>query len=237
MRLEQLFLQIDQFMRGNTIWDSRAVIASLLDILTIFSRNDLKSEILKELDRHSTVLTKISQNQNVDQSRLEQILDQLDAISKDLYATNGKIGYSLMESELFKTVSQRSSIPGGTCAFDLPEYHHWLQQSDEQRKQDLEFWIQPFKSIRIAIDLILSFIRQSTTASNECAKAGFYQQTLDRGLPFQLLRIAFDRSLPFFADISGGKHRFTVRFMTADTYERPTQTSSDINFQLTRCLF
>ena len=190
MRLEQLFLQIDQFMRGNTIWDSRAVIASLLDILTIFSRNDLKSEILKELDRHSTVLTKISQNQNVDQSRLEQILDQLDAISKDLYATNGKIGYSLMESELFKTVSQRSSIPGGTCAFDLPEYHHWLQQSDEQRKQDLEFWIQPFKSIRIAIDLILSFIRQSTTASNECAKAGFYQQTLDRGLPFQLLRIA-----------------------------------------------
>ncbi len=237
MRLEQLFLQVDHFMEGNSVWDSRAVISTLLDILTIFSRNDLKSEILKELDRHSSVLTRISQNKGVDLKKLTAILDELETISKELYATSGKIGLSLMESELFKSISQRSSIPGGTCAFDLPEYHFWLEQKDSMRYQDLELWIQPFSTIRQAIDLILRFIRQSSTPSQETAQSGFFQQSLDRGLPYQLLRVSIHQAAPYFAEISGGKHRFTVRFMTVADRDRPAQTSDDIDFLLTRCLF
>ena len=141
MRLEQLFQQIDHFLKGSSIWESRAVISTLLEILTIFSRNDLKSEILKEVDRHASVLNKMASSQQIDRSKLESILGKLNTIGDELYATPGKIGYSLMENELFKCISQRSSIPGGTCAFDLPAYHYWLQQEETQRKQDLEHWL------------------------------------------------------------------------------------------------
>lgn len=237
LRLEQLFQQVDHFMAGAGVWDSRAVITMLLDVLTIFSRNDLKSEILKELDRHSSVLARIAQSQGVDPEKLQSIRDELDGISRDLYALNGKIGLSLMENELFKCISQRSSIPGGTCAFDLPEYHFWLEQDEQTRHQDLMEWTQPFMSIRKAIDLILRFIRQSSVPTEEVAGAGFFQQSLDRSLPYQLLRVSIDVSMPYFAEISGGKHRFTVRFMSADRNERPAQTSSDIDFELTRCMF
>lgn len=237
IRLEQVFLQIDHFMEGDTIWDSRAMITSLLDILTIFSRNDLKSEILKELDRHSTILNRISENQGVDVAKIEHILGELETISRSLYATNGKIGLTLMENDLFKSISQRNSIPGGTCSFDLPAYHYWLQQPDSRRKQDLEQWVQPFNTIRKAISLILRFIRQSSTPVHECAKAGFYQRSLDHTLSYQLLRVGIDPSLPYYAEISGGKHRFTIRFMTVSTSERPIQTSEDVPFDLTCCLF
>ncbi|MEN8259747.1 MAG: cell division protein ZapD [Pseudomonadota bacterium] len=237
MRLEQLFLQIDYFMEGNTIWDSRAVITTLLDILTIFSRNDLKSEILKELDRHSSILSRVAQNQGVDMTKVEQILTELETITRDLYATNGKIGLTLMESDLFKSISQRSSIPGGTFSFDLPAYHYWLQQNDGRRKQDLNQWIKPFESIRKAINMTLRFIRQSSMPHTEVAEAGFYQHSLDRSLSYQLLRVAIDRSLPYFAEISGGKHRFTIRFMAASTSERSVQTNENVPFELTRCLF
>jgi len=237
MRLEQLFQQIDHFSQGNTVWDSRAVVYTLLDILTIFSRNDLKSEILKELDRHSGVLTRISHSQSVDMERLRSIMSELDSISKQLYSTNGKIGLRLLESELFKSISQRSSIPGGSCAFDLPEYHFWLQQATEQRKQDMEVWLRPFSVIRQATDLILRFIRQSATPDAEIAQAGFFQQTLDRTLPYQLIRVGVNEKAAYFAEISGGKHRFTVRFMTADISARPTQTDQDISFSLVQCIF
>jgi cell division protein ZapD len=237
MRLEQLFLQIDHFMAGNTIWDSRAVISTLLDMLTIFSRNDLKSEILKELERHSTVLNRISQNSGVDIEKLDYILSDLDDISRNLYSINGKIGMKLMESDLFKSISQRSTIPGGTFSFDLPAYHYWLQQDESRRKHDLEQWIRPFQTIRKAISLILSFIRQSSTPAREMAKAGFYQHSLDRTLSYQLLRVSIDSALPYYAEISGGKHRFTIRFMNAETGDRPTQTTEDVPFELTRCLF
>jgi len=237
MRLEQLFLQIDHFLPGNTVWDSRSVILVLLDILTIFSRNDLKSEILKELDRHSSVLARISKSQGVDLEKLQNILDELDSISNDLYAISGKIGLSLMENELFKSISQRSCIPGGTYAFDLPEYHFWLEQNESKRQKDLHNWIQPFLSIRRAIDLILRFIRESSAPTQEIARAGFFQQSLDRRLPYQLLHVSFDYALPYFAEVSGGKHRFTIRFMVADSNDRPVQVNDDIDFELTRCLF
>lgn len=236
MRLEQLFQQIDHFMRGNSVWDSRAVISTLLEILGIFSRNDLKSEILKELDRHASVLGKIASSQNIDPSKLERVLSSLDQIGKQLYSTPGKIGHSLMENELFKSIAQRSSIPGGTCAFDLPAYHYWLQQQESQRRQDLDQWLQPFDIVRSSIDLLLNFIRQSSIPTEEQAQAGFFQKTLDHSLPFQLLRVGLPRSQPYFAEISGGKHRFTIRFMIATASDRPSQSDDDVHFQLTCCM-
>ena len=238
MRLEQLFLQLDHFLAGTTVWDKRGAISILLEILTIFSRNDLKSEILKELDRHSKILHQIASSDGVDTGKLQEILTELNQISKNIYAANGKIGIAVMDSELFQSISQRSSIPGGTCSFDLPAFHYWLEQDEIQQQKDMQHWTRPFANIRTAIDLVLKFIRQSSPPKKEIAEAGFYQSTLDSSLPYQLLRVGIDRSIPCFAEISGGKHRFTVRFMTPSSDgERPTQNTNDIPFELTRCLF
>lgn len=237
MRLEQLFFQIDHFMKGHTIWESRAVVSTLLEILAIFSRNDLKSEILKEVDRHSVVLNKMASNPKIDSTKLERILAKLNAIGEELYSSPSKIGHGLMENDLFKSISQRSSIPGGTCAFDLPAYHFWLQQDQDAREQDLLQWMQPFDTIRSTINLLLNFIRQSANPVLEHGQSGFFQKNLDHSQPFQLLRVGLKRNQPYFAEISGGKHRFTVRFMVSNAGERPAQTEDDVDFQLTCCLF
>ena len=120
MRLEQLFQQLNHFMAGGSVFDKRAAIGSLLDILTIFSRSDLKSELIKELDRHAKVLGLLSHSQDVDSRKLEGILGELSQASRNLYNASGKVGASVMESGLFQSISQRSSIPGGSCSFDVP---------------------------------------------------------------------------------------------------------------------
>lgn len=238
MRLEQLFEQLNHFMAGSTVADHRAVITVLLDILMIFSRNDLKSELLKELDRHAKKLHLIASSQGVDTEKLGQILANLKNISQKLYNTNGKIGVKIMESDLFKSISQRSSIPGGTCSFDLPAFHYWLEQDKEVQQQALTQWTQPLDNIRAAIELILGFIRQSSLPTEELANAGFFQLALDKSQSFQLLRVATDSSLPLFAEISGGKHRFTIRFMSPSSgINRPQQITDDTPFSLTRCIF
>lgn len=238
IRLEQLFNQFGHFSTGLSISDKRAAIAVLLDIMSIFRRNDLKSEILKELERHTKALTKYADSQNVDTKQLESILENLSQTSKKLYATSGKIGLEIMESDLFQSIAQRSSIPGGTCSFDLPEFHFWLEQDESVRLKDLEHWSMPFNEIRNAIDLILNFIRNSSPPSEELAEAGFFQISLDKNLPYQLIRVDLDKSLNCFAEISGGKHRCTIRFMAPSADElRPTQSTDDIPFYLTRCLF
>lgn len=238
IRLEQLFLQLSHFSAGTTVYDKRAAVSVLLDILMIFSRNDLKSELIKELDRHIKTLKQIARSQSVDTEKLQQLLDELNQVSKSLYHANGKIGINVMESDLFQSISQRNSIPGGSCSFDLPAFHYWLEQDDSEQQQDIERWIQPFTDIRLAIDLIMNLIRQSCTPSSEIAKSGFFQKSLEANQPAQLLRVLIDADLPYFAEISGGKHRFTIRFMQPSKDEnRPTQTTDNIPFQLTCCKF
>jgi cell division protein ZapD len=51
------------------------------------------------------------------------------------------------------------------------------------------------------------------------------------------LRVGVPVEAPFFAEISGGKHRFTIRFMDRDINQRPVQTSENVSFYLTCCLF
>ncbi len=237
IRLEQLLLQLDHFMSGSTIFDKRAAISVLLDILMIFSRNDLKSELLKEIDRHAKVLNKIASSQAVDTQKLENILNDFSIISKKLYQANGKIGVNVMESDLFQSISQRSSIPGGTCSFDLPAFHYWLEQDNSNQTDDLSHWTRPFVDIRKAINLILDFIRQSSIPTQEVAESGFFQLALDKSQPYQLLIVAIEKPLPCFAEISGGKHRFTIRFMkTSSDNNRPSQFAENVPFSLTRCL-
>ena len=48
LRLEHLFRQAQNFQKGASSWDSRMVITTLFDILDLFSRSDLKTEIIKE---------------------------------------------------------------------------------------------------------------------------------------------------------------------------------------------
>ncbi len=238
MRLEQLFCQLDHFLAGTTPWDRRAAIDTLLDILRIFSRNDIKTEILKELDRHASKFTQISKKQRVDNDALRDILGELNAISNQLYQTSGKIAISTMQCNLIQDISQRSTIPGGTCSFDLPAFHYWLQQKNNIQHQDLLIWMQPFIYLRKAIDLILDFIRRSSMPSAKTAKNGFFQATLNSSLPYQLLRVGIDQAQPCFAEISGSKHRYSIRFMVLPEDDgRPSQSKEDISFKLTCCLF
>lgn len=238
IRLEQLFKQFNHFLNGASVWDKRAALNVLLDIMAIFSRNDLKSELLKELDRHGKVLSKLSQSQGVDSEKLSRLLNDVSRTSKNLYASSGKIGIHVMESDLFQSIAQRSSIPGGTCSFDLPEFHYWLEQEEAIRLKDLQQWGTPFNDIRNAIDLILNLIRNSCRDTQEIAKAGFFQISLDHSQPYQLVKVSLDKSLRYFAEISGGKHRCTIRFMVPSNDEkRPLQSSDDVPFTLSCCQF
>jgi cell division protein ZapD len=230
IRLEQLFQQFKHHLYSESIADKRAAISVLFDIVAIFKRNDLKSEILKELDRHANAL-KLNPNLNQDAVQLADI-------SQKLYATTGKIGNHLIENELFQSIAQRSTIPGGTCSFDLPEFHYWLTQNAETCFRDLSDWSQPFADIGVAIDLILSCIRASRTVTEEIAPTGFFQITLDTSLSHQLLSVSVDRAQPYFVEISGGKHRCTIRFMRpSQNNQRPLQSTENIPFTLTRCIF
>ena len=236
LRLEHLFKEVAFHLPKPDVWSSRAAIASLLDMVSIFARADIKADLIKELDRHKVKLTAISQTPGIDTERLNLILKELDEISGHLYRFNGQIGQEIRENEFLKGIMQRSSIPGGSCDFDLPLYHYWLEQSEDVRQAQIAHWLQTLSPIDAAVELLLSLIRGSTTPTREIAEQGFFQRSLDAQTPAQLIRVALPKETRLFAEISGGKHRFSVRFMTPDETERPSQIKEDVTFFLNCCI-
>lgn len=237
LRLEYLFKQASYHLPGESEWDSRATLTCILEILDIFGNTNLKSETLKELERHSANLKRHEQNPDIDHTQLNSLLSEINTRMEGMHKVNGQIANDLKASEFLISVRKRCAIPGGTCDFDIPAFHYWLQQPTIDRTRDLAHWLGNFDAIGQAIQLILKLTRNSTSMQLTLASGGVYQRTLDPNRPCQLVRIALPSGLPYFAELSGGRHRFTARFMKFSTAGvRAKQTDEDIEFELACCV-
>jgi cell division protein ZapD len=237
LRLEHLFLQIDHFRPMADIWSNRAAINGLLSIITVFGRSDLKTEILKELERHVSNLERIRKQPEINLQALGLVLDDLEQAIHQVYRMDGQIARNLRSNEFLTTILQRSSIPGGGCNFDLPQYHRWLHQPHEIRQDQMNEWLHELHPVREAVVLLLNLVRSSTLPYEEVAKQGFYQKSLESSSPAQMVRVGLPRQTNIFTEISGNKHRFSIRFLEAVDTNKPVQTTQDIPFQLTTCIF
>lgn len=235
LRLEHLFKQASYTLRGYSIWDSRSTLMSITTILDILSRNDLKTELLKELERQDKTLSALSNLEGVDKEQLNNILKQIETSQQNILDFTGQLGQNIRDHELLASLRQRSSIIGGTCDFDIPYLHYWLQQPPEYRIEKLEDWLDKLEIISHPISLILDITRESNSPVKITADKGFYQQNIESNVPVQLIRVGLSKESEYFPEISAGKQRFSIRFMLQQEGKRPKQSTEDVNFKLTCC--
>jgi len=235
LRLEFLFQQALYSIRGVSIWDSRNTITSLLEIISIISRIDLRNELSKELQRQKKSIESLSSIPGIN---IEVLKQTIAILNNCLYDLNTSANNSEQENpnEFLKTVQQRESIPGGTCDFDMPVYHHWLTRPAEERIKTLETWLGNFEHYYNAINVIMKNLRDSAVFKVLNAKEGFYQQSLDSKAPYQLVRVSLPEQVEYLAELSGGKHRFSIRFMNSTMDTKPSPRLETTEFGLACCI-
>ncbi len=236
LRLEFLFVQAMASIEQNVNHDTRFALQTLIDIVALTTRNELKSEILKELDRQSAKLQRLRRTPEIDNEALSRVLSEIQLISRRVHDMVGVSLEGLRQHEFLNAVRQRMAIPSGACSFDLPALHHWLQSPLAHRQTKIERWLRPLYPIRDGVLLILRLIRESALPCEKIAENGFYQQSLDSAVNCQLVRVHLDVALQVFAEISGGRHRLSIHFLTqTDPDQRPQTASQNFTFQLACC--
>lgn len=237
LRLEHLFERLNYFAPQYDAWATRVAVEALLDIASVTARADLKTELVKELERNVTTIKRIADQPGVDPRALERVLGDLQNAISAVTSLSSPIGQIAREDEFLKSIAQRSSIPGGACSFDIPYFHHWLIQSPENRQARLDHWMHDLRPAQHAIRLALSLSRGSASPRQVVAEGGFYQEALDLQAPAQMVRVIIAADDALYPEISGHKSRFSIRFMSADLAGRPAQTAQNIPFRLTCCVF
>jgi cell division protein ZapD len=236
LRLDFLYNQALYHNEMSSPWGSRAAMASLIDILALGTRGDVRSDVLKELEGQLQTLNEFQANPGVDAQRLKTLTSNLVRLRSDLMTAGSAFLQPLRDSEFVSAIKHRSAIPGGTCEFDLPDYYFWLTQPDEARMRTFNQWLGLLRPLCDAIAELLWLTRQNGRSRPEIAKGGVFAITFERDNPLQLLRIALPVSEGLYPEISGSHHRCSVRFLTWNGLAtRPTQSQADVAFTLSCC--
>ncbi len=232
LRLEHLFNRWDFFYAQNSYFDHHSAILTLFDIGELAIRLDLRTDLLKEVDRQINILTsnlnQIETNKKLLQDLNASLYELQQLFSRGILATEDK--------EWLYSIKSKSMIAGGTCQFDLPSYYAWQQQHEDERRVDLIKWVTPLLCLKKSTVLILNLLRQSSFMQQEDAINGIYQKMLS-GKMFQLLQININQNEVIIPEVSGNKYMITIRFNQLDEKKNLKYLSSNINFNLILCNF
>lgn len=236
LRLDFLFRQADCYIHLPSSMDSRIAINTLIDLLNVLVRADVRRDTLSELDKFSRKLQNYLSYPDVDSAELNRQLSDIAQARQQLEALGMSLGSPLRDHDFLNSIKQRSAIPGGVCNFDMPTFAHWLRLPFEQRVSDLEQWYSHIMPLHKAVERILWLTRASVDYQDLIAERGVYQRQLERNSPASLIRVGLEPDSDMYPEISGSQHRFTVRFYQAvNVRERAKQTEQSTPFRLICC--
>lgn len=234
LRLEHLFRRLGQLVPRSHPIDHHYALATIFEVMDVAARADLKSDVLKDLEKQKQQLNAYRGNPQIAEQVLDDVIHQLDACFAAVNGQPGKAGHALTDNEWLMSIRSRISIPGGTCEFDLPAYYAWQHRPVAQRQADLERWASTLAPLAESIHLLLKLLRDSGTPQKVMAAGGQLQQTLPQGRTFQLLRLRIDPDMGLVPEISGNRLMVSVRLMRYEG-DRLQASSEAAPFELTLC--
>jgi cell division protein ZapD len=234
LRLEHLFRRLGELIPRSHPLDHHYALATIFEVMDVAARADLKSDVLKDLERQKQALNGYRGNPAIAERVLDEVIGQVEACFSAVNGTPGKAGQPLTENEWLMSIRSRAGIPGGTCEFDLPGYYAWQHLPPERRRADLERWAATLAPLAESIRLLLRLLRDSGAPQKVIAAGGQLQQTLPQGRTFQLLRLRIDPALGVVPEISGNRLIVSVRLMRQES-DRMQPSTENTPFELTLC--
>ncbi len=235
LRLEHLFKRLGELMARESALDHHFALATLFEVLDVASRADLKSDVLKELERHRALMQSYRGHPGISESALNEVVERIEKAHAGLNAMQGKAGQSLATTEWLTSIRSRISIPGGTCEFDLPGYYAWQHLNPHKRQDDLRKWATTLLPLAQAVVVLLNLLRDNCVPQRVAAPGGQYQQRLPEGKTYHLLRLRIDESLGLVPEISGHRLMVSVRLMRPDEEGRLKPAGEDASFEIAMC--
>jgi cell division protein ZapD len=235
LRLEHLFRRLGELVPRDHPLDHHYALTTLFEVMDVATRADLKSDVLKDLEKQKQLLIGYRGNPAISETTLDQVIHQLEGCFAALNSLPGKAGQSLTENDWLMSIRSRVGIPGGTCEFDLPAYYAWQHRNADSRRSDIQRWASTLGPLAESIHVLLKLLRDSGAPQKVMATTGQFQQTLPQGKTFQLMRLRLDPTLGLIPEISGNRLIVSVRLMLLGEDDRLHPSAEASTFEMTLC--
>jgi cell division protein ZapD len=231
LKLENSFRQLHFCSSKNIEFTHQVFFTSLFSIIDTLERNDIRGDMIKELERLEQNLILWSKSPDVDNNALQHNLAETIQLLA-LLKPNQQVWWQLKQHKLLASLKQRFSIQGGSCLFDLPQLSYWLNLPENKIANDMQLWLTMLENVSKSLALILRFIRLRNDFEKISTDSGFYQ---DSGEGILLLRIKLPANAGYYPTISGNRFRYSIRFMLPCEESGKRYANQATTFELARC--
>ena len=229
--LEQLLQQARESVQSaTTIHQTQHAVNTIIKLIQIIERPDLKGKLTKALSQHAAHLAQLENNTQVCQTTLSETLAEVDALADAMHAKTANFTQDLKSQPLLKSVLQYSNTPGGPAYFHIPNYHLWLHQDNLIKQSNMLDWLRCFDLVQKCCATLLRLTRLSTNFHAKQAVDSFYQQNLSAQPVTQLIRVKISDDMGVWPEISVGRHRLAIYFVSAQDANK-----SSVSFELACC--
>lgn len=231
LRIEHLMNQVQAHAALDNQAQQHAFFTTLFALLDIMERNDVRPDLMKDVERCEQALVNWSRHPSVSDDALQHMLQKAVRLQSELNRS-GKLCASFKDDAFLIPIRQRYAIPGGACFFDVPQLQYWFSQSPLVRQQACAKWLEQLALAAQSIEFVLTFVRERGQFEALHAENGFYQSTTDK---YELLRLKYSMDLAVYPTVSGNKYRFAVRFMQLSEADGRFAAEKPIPFALACC--
>jgi cell division protein ZapD len=92
LRLEHLFRRLGTLVARDDALDHHYALATIFEVMEVAARADLKSDVLKDLDRQRQSFSAFRGNPAISEAVLDRVINQIDGCFTDLNNLPGKAG-------------------------------------------------------------------------------------------------------------------------------------------------
>ena len=232
IKIEFLLNKIYYFKGKENRNDNYVALLSLCELYEILSRSDIKSELIREVENHNSYFLKIKDipETGADKDKLNSVIEKQNILLQLIHGVEPNYLDYLEHDVLFKTIVKNCFTQLQPASVEF-----WLSRDILNRETQIDLWLEPLQFIKRAIDFILEVIRKSGKFEDRMAEKGFFIEKLDPKKNILLIRVTLTSDLYYYPQLSVGKQRLTIMFMSKDDKNNLIPYQEDVSFILTTC--
>ena len=226
LRLECLFLTIQQACKETNPIIHHYALKNMLEIIRLIEKPELKSRFLKEFMRIEHTLHK-------SQTTISNILyANLFVQIQHLNHVAGHLGELLQNDPFLQSLRLAQSTHHGEVELQSPQLLLWLESKTLERQDDLINWLKLLQILIDTVEIYLSLLRE--TANFELIELvnGFYQCQLPNKSACHLILLRMNKYAGIVPKMQLGHHGFSLRLCELATMKETQHCDTKIELAI-----
>lgn len=226
LRLERLFLAIEQACEETHPIIHHYALKNTIEIIKLIEKPELKSRFIKELMRVEHALNK--SQAGMSNAVYASLFVQIQVLSH----IAGRFGDTIHQDPFLQAIRLAQAAHSNDCELDSPQLLLWLAHDASNRQSDLTTWLKHLRTLHDTVTIYLSLLRKTTEFEPIHLVNGFYQRSLPSQLSCQLIMLKMDTHCGLVPKMQLGHYGLSLRLCEAHSMREVQDTDTTVELAI-----